>query len=291
MWPLVVPRAATPHEIPLPEPDTRVLQRIADSDRALAAQIQNAPLRPDVREVGSRFRSFNELQHTPTTEAALFDAKRALVSSVTSLGGSDSTKELLSLRAVEVEGFLREVKRFEASGQESAELIALGGPFVSRMRDAGWAERNQIALPQDALRAAYKSIWNETMGVGPQNEFALTVDEQRALYAFFLSHPHVSQHLRSAEQTEPETKAQCEQRAARDERLREEWRLDKVKRLSEIDHAYPSDYAAGILLFKLGKYGRAADSFRRWSAAHPDGDYSRRAQNYLIAAIAADQAG
>lgn len=290
-WCLLVPRAATPEEVPLPQPDMRALRKTeaADSDRV--ERVKKIPLRPEVLEVGSRFRTFNELQHSAEAEPALFEAKRALVSSITVLDAAEASGELLSLRAVQVEGFLKEVERFESTGEESPELIALAGPFVSRMKEAGWAENNQIALSKDALRAAYKSIWNEAMGVGPKNDFALSIDEQRALYAFFLSHPHVAAHLREEGRNTPETKAQCEQRQARDARLREEWRLDKVQRFGDIDRSYPTDYAAGILLFKLGRYARSAEAFRKWNAAHPGGDYARRSENYLRAAIAADQAG
>ena len=288
LWLLLVPRAAVPRDVPLPSLDTRRLLAVERADEELAEHAKRAPLSPETLTVGTHFRTFNELQRSVQSEAELFHAKQALVTSVSQAVQAGKRTEFVTLRAIQVEAFLNEVDRFEASGEESAELVALAGPFVPRVRDAGWIEGHHVLMDRDALRAAYKSIWSESVGVMGDPAFAPSLDEQRALVAFYLSHPHVPAPLRSGG-LGSETKSQCEMREAKEAVSMEEWRLEKVKRLAQIDPSYPADFALGILLYRTGKYGRSAEAFRRWISSHPSGAYARRAENYSKAAIMADQ--
>ena len=288
LWLLLVPRSAVPRDVPLPTVDTRRLLEVERADEELADHARKTPLSPETLVVGTHFRAFNELQRSAQSDAELFRAKQALVKSVSEAGQAGKRSEFVTLRAIQVQAFLREVDRFEASGEESPELASLAGPFVPRVRDAGWIEDHHVLMEKDALRAAYKSIWSETIGVVGDPAFAPSLDEQRALMAFYLSHPHVPAPLRS-EANGSESKNQCEKREAKEALSMEEWRLEKVKRLAQIDPSYPSDFSLGILLYRTGKYGRSAEAFRRWISSHPNGAYARRAENYLKAAIVADQ--
>lgn len=287
LWILLVPRAAIPNDLPLPSVDTRALRSIEARDHELATRAQQTPLSPETLTVGSRFRAFNELQRSAQNESELFQSKQTLVKSVSEAVQAGKLAEFITLRAIQVEAFLREVDRFEANGEESAELVSLAGSFVPRVRDAGWIVGHQVVMDRDALRVAYKAIWSETIGVVGDPAFATSLDEQRALVAFYLTHPHLPAALRSSDATE--SKEQCEKRVLREATQIEEWRLEKVKRFAQADPSYPADFAFGILFYRTGKFARSAEAFRRWTQAHPSGAYARRAENYLKAAVSADQ--
>jgi TolA-binding protein len=61
------------------------------------------------------------------------------------------------------------------------------------------------------------------------------------------------------------------------------WILTKMKELGKIDPTYPLDYARGIALFHSHDYAAAAIAFRGWLEQHPNGPWTLRARNYLLA--------
>jgi TolA-binding protein len=149
-------------------------------------------------------------------------------------------------------------------------------------------------------------MWNAFLGLeerggtsparpegGPHLEdLAPTLDEQRVLYAFYLSHPHPSKSMRdaigSARRGAHDAKA-CQALVEAERAATESWRLERIARVAALDPAYPADYARGIATFRRGEYRASAASFRKWLDAHPDGALALRAQNFLRAAADADQ--
>jgi tetratricopeptide (TPR) repeat protein len=289
---LLMPRAAAPEDIPLPQIDARALEsaRRADVDRAESARTTR--LSSDVLGVGTALRELNKAQVRNASPEDLGAARTTLEHAVATVLGdrARAVEGLRALRAVQLEAFLAEVNRFEETGAPSEELEALGGAFIDRMFAAGWSSGRRILLDEAARRSAYKLVWNAQVGADRISELALTIDEQRALYIFYIEHPHASEAQRAAYETMRRTapdEAQCERATALEKEDIEQWRLEKIRRLGEVDPAYPTSYALGVAQYRAGRYDKAVESFRAWIQLHPDGPLSLRARNHLKAALAA----
>ena len=297
---LLVPWRAAPQDVPLPIPDRAALARAERADEELAAEARREPLAGAIRALGSAIRDFHTLEAHDGPAPALGEAKRAVdlaFIDALSSGGAG----LLRLRAVQLEAFLVEVQRWVATKQPSAELEALAGGFVRSMSTEGWWDGVTLAPPTPALRVLFKHMWNAFLGIeGSDNaalgspgrsthfeEFAPTLDEERALYAFYLSHPRMSKPMReaiaSARRGAHDDQA-CHAIAEAERSARETWRLERIGRLAVLDPAYPADYARGVARFRRGEYMAAAESFRKWLDEHPDGPLVLRARSYLRAA-------
>jgi hypothetical protein len=287
---LLLPWAPTPTGVPVPRPDAAALRRAVDGDRAAAARAQSEPLPGSVRALGSALRAYHSLEAAQADESELGHARAAVDGQLADAfrAGDDA---LLSLRAVQLEGFLVEVERFERTGQGSPELDALAGSFVRSMTSQGWCEGHTFAAGVPVLRVMFKEMWNAFLGVrrGP---FVPTLDEERVLYAFYLSHPHPSAGARAHVEALRRGARDAKDCAAADEleqRAIDRWRLEHVTRLAAVDPEYPGDYARGIASYGTGQYEASADAFRAWLRDHPTGPYTLRAQAFLRAAVLASR--
>jgi hypothetical protein len=284
---LVWPRPAEPHEVPLPRPDSRALEQVKAEEHARIARLGGSVSSPQLA-VGTALRAFLRLEATKSTVSQGDAARRALDFAVSEAYKSEGAQGLLTLRAVQVARFLDAVERFEASGQVNEDLRDLGGNFIDRMRDVGWIDGRQVLLSDDARRAAYKIMWNQTVGVDKLPEFALTLDENRALYAFYISHP-VSETRRTdsfaARRKEAKTAKQCADLAMAENAAREAWRMDKIRKIGAIDPAYPVELALGVSQYRAHKYPASVESFRTFQRSHENGQYAAIAQGYMRAAI------
>jgi hypothetical protein len=283
---LLLPRRAEPEEIPLPIVDGRALARTEADDARLAAE----PLAADARDVGGAIREFNTRQakqEGTESPATVNEARLAIDRALATIDPPRRESALLALRATQLEGFVAEVRAFEATGAESPELVALGGPFVRRLRDVGWCKGHALAMDDSVVRVMFKSEWSALLGLD-QGPFALTLDEQRALYAFYLRHPHAPTSIRrkldEARATAPSAKA-CDALAQTERIAAEDWRIEKIKRLRAIDGAYPAPLALGIAYYRRGEFNASAQAFHDWIDAHPDGPWTIRARHYLREAV------
>ncbi len=288
---LLLPRRVEPEGVPLPRVDPAALARVEAADRQLADRARREPLTGAVRALGSAVRDFHTLEARDADAQALFDARRAVDSAlVDALGGG--LDPLLELRAVQLESFLTEVARFTSRGEQSAELAAVAGAFVRSMTVEGWCQGHALAPTGAALRTLYKHMWNGFLGLEGRAELRPALDEERALYAFTISHPHPGKPMRDA--------LEAARRGARDERACaaldqaeqgaiEAWRLQQIARLAAVDPTYPAAYARGVASYRKGDFGASAEAFRDWLRGHPDGPYALRARNFLRAAAAAQQ--
>jgi hypothetical protein len=183
---------------------------------------------------------------------------------------------LTRLRDYQLRSFLRELSRWEETGEETDELRELGGSFIAGARKSGWIEGRRL-LPDATVRAVlFKKRWME-LGMLHGRALDITPPESRALYRFLLLHPP----REGAGDTE--TKAG----ELRREYQAEHYRLKKIEDLRTLDPAYPVDLGRGVVLYRLHSYPQAVEAFRRHLDAHPDGPYTLRAQNYLRAALGA----
>ncbi len=283
LFALMIPRSAAPAEIPLPIVDEQMLLKEEAADDALAARAKAEGLPSDVRALGTAIRDFNTQQTANADERSIAGARTAINVALATLGnhGNDS---LVILRAFELSDFLGELHAFEHGAPPSAELAAVGGPFVARMTDAGWVDGNKILMDDHARRAAFKVAWNAILAVEDAPPFSLTRDEARALYLFYLRHPHVSERDRQAidlSRKNAKTEAACASLHTREEHALEAWRLDKLEKLGRVDPDYPLAYARGVAHYRMGSFDAAARDFEFWIDAHPDGAWTLRARNQL----------
>jgi hypothetical protein len=303
---LLAPRRAPPEGIPLPMADAGAVDRIVLFDHRLAEQARRDPLPGPVRALGSAIRNFHLLEARDADTRALGEARRAIdLALIDALPGG--SEPLLRLRAVELDAFVDEVRRFTATGEQSAELLALAGGFVRSMKNEGWCEGHTLAPATPVLRVMFKQMWNAFLGLegsdvpspapssGRRERLPvldLTLDEQRTLYAFYLSHPRPSRAMRdaiaSARRGARDAKA-CGAIVEAERAATESWRLERISRLAAIDPTYPADYARGVARFRRGEYGASADAFRKWLGDHHEGPLALRAQNFLRAAVDADR--
>jgi TolA-binding protein len=187
-----------------------------------------------------------------------------------------------------MDAFLDELARYERTGTMTQDLEELGGGFVRRMNSAGWSEGNRAVLDVPQRRAIFKTVWNAVAGVDGVDRFALTLDEQRALYSLYISRPYAgdqAQRTIDAMRRNARAPDQCARAAADDRRAREMWRADKIRRFGFIDPAYPTAYALGVAYYRAGRYDLASDAFRAWIDAHPEGPLATRARNHLKASL------
>jgi hypothetical protein len=287
---LCLPRSVPPEDVPVPVVNAQALGRIETRDHALGTE--PTPLPDDIRALGSAVRAYyareaKQLVDPYVTPASMNEARTALDNVAFPLEDGKHDDDVLALRATQLEGFLVQVHAFERTGNESAELEALAGPFVRRMREAGWCSDHACVIDDDALRTMYKLAWNGLLHL-ERPPFTLALDEERALYAFYLRHPHAAEAVRKrideARSGARSAKA-CDALSEAEALGAEQWRIDRVNRLAAIDPSYPKDYALGVLHYRHKDFPAASESFRDWLQAHPDGQWAIRARNYLRASL------
>jgi hypothetical protein len=271
---LAVPRPVPPVDLPEPFLEPRELAAVARQDEALAGAAERERLDTDVRALGSRFRAYGLADMTD--DASAVAAERQNVAEAAKLAKTHGDEAIARLRAYELRSFLREIRRWEATGNESKELQELGGPFLARAQKNGWTQGHRL-LPDETVRAAlFKKRWMElAMTRGPALE--LRPIEQRALDRFLLLHPP----------RDPSVVVGTRDKVAaqRTLQLAEQYRLKKIEELRALDPAYPADLARGIIFYRLHRYPQAVEALRKHLDDHPDGPYAVRAENYLRAAL------
>lgn len=260
---LAAPRATEPRAefaLPLPLPNRAHLAELARADRARAAEARRHALSFGVRSVGEMFRHLGDAagKREANAEAKLFDL-RALARHAL---GDEGAAGLLGLRAVQAELFVAACRGFAVSGEPDGELRELGGDFSELAQKSGWIEAGAFVLTDEELALLFRMRWNELTGLGQDAAFQPTLDEYRDRYALLLRHP-------------------AGEGAARQER-----QLGYAAAIAKLDHDYPAAFARGVLLYRAGAYEAAAAAFREHLAARPDGPWTLRARNHLLAALA-----
>ena len=280
---LALPRSVPPEDVPRPTIDSRILARIVADDDARAARVRATPLPSPVRAVGSGFRAFNTAEARHEDEVAIARTRDDINRAILATTDAD-TEGLLDLRAFQMSAFLEELRGFERTGKVSDGLEEYGGTFVERMTKVGWCDRHRIAMPDLVRRAAFKLTWNRTLVLDGNPRFALALDETRALYAFYLSHPHPSEsdraHLEAMTHAARDRVA-CERVEEATQRATGNWLLGKIGELGRVDPTYPAPLARAAALFMTHDYGGSAAGYEAWLQAHPNGPWTLRVQNHL----------
>ena len=291
---LLMPHAAVPDDVPLPIIDEVSLAKLEAEDDARQRQVDEAGLSGEVRALGSDLRAFHELQAEGARDMArLLEAKDRVYASRTRVMAGEGSDLVRKLFSVQLAKFKAEVASFRATGEESLELRALSGTFLSRMRSASWVKGRDVRLTDAELRVLYKSMWALDVGLESDANFSLSLDEKKVLFRLFLRSPHPPEQLRGVF-VEAKRRAtgtvECG-RVEEEERLSaEKWRIQKIVQLADIDASYPKDYALGAAYYRAGDYAASMQSYRRFLDAHADGPLVLRARNYYRSALAANAA-
>jgi hypothetical protein len=289
---LLLPRDAIPDGVPLPIPDGRALLHTAAVDHELAERARGEPLPASVRALGSAIRTFHMLEAGAAAGTDTMAQARTALDSTAANALREGDDTVLRLRAIQLESFLKEVEHLDETGMQSVELASVAGNFVAAMQIEGWYDGRVVVASGGALRAMFKEMWNRLVGLEKNAAFAVPLDEERALYALYLSRPHPPASARAALDAARRGASDADACNALVEAERvavETWRLDRISRLSAIDPSYPAQYARGLANLRRGEYVHAADDLGAWLHAHPDGPLALRARSYLRAAILAAQ--
>ncbi len=281
---LVVPRRVAHLELPAVQVEPFALAKARAEDVRLAAVARSGNgLSYDVRRLGDAVRAFGRAEHagdddaraTARTEAGMF-VGAAL---------AEGFEAVAALRAVQLDGFLRELRAYLSTGAFSDELVALGGGFVPQAIDRGWIteERGKRSLTLDdgALRAVFKRRWREITGT---EELPVDASEERALLGFLVKHPPITMPA-------PEPGFDDAGLARARSQLEGDYRLRKLDELARVDPSYPIELARGVVLFDQGRFLLSVEAFRRHLDAAPDGPFGLRARNYLRTALERAQDG
>jgi hypothetical protein len=287
---LILPRATPADDVPIPVADGFALAAARRADARLA----QTSLSPEVRALGSALRAYQTLEAQQgidpyLTPVKLSDARTAIDQAFQALPPAGRDEALLALRAVQLQGFLAELRVFEQTGNETPELQALAGGFVRRMRDVGWCSAGHtLAMNEDVRRTMFKLEWDTLLNIDHPG-FPPSLDEQRELFAFYIRHPHAAESTRKrideARAVAPSARA-CAQLDEAEVMAAEEWRLEKVRHFAAMDTTYPAAYAIGVARYRHRDYEASVQSFREWLTQHPDGPWTIRARNHLRAALA-----
>lgn len=257
---LAAPRATEPDVLPLPIPDRSVLRRVRAASEALAGQARVSGLAYDVRAVGEAIRRHGaaSVEGKGVPEPVIGEVRR----SVMVARERKSERGLLALLALQTELFIEATRAFEVSGKPSVELGELGGDFALVARQNGWMEGRRIVLDEQERAALFRLRWTELTGLRSEAAFAPTLDEYRAYYAL---------HLRpSGEKDQVPT----------------DRGFSVVRALEKRDPSYPAAFARGVLFYRAGLFLDAADAFRTHLSRYPDGPWTLRAKNHVLAALA-----
>jgi tetratricopeptide (TPR) repeat protein len=271
---LAIPRAIAPVDLPEPRLDPRALHRIEADDAALADAADRQRLDVDVLKLGSVLFRFG-LADARRDDEELSRARRdVLDASLPALRVGPTP--VLELRAHHLRTFLREMARYDATGEESDRLHEVAGGILRRFEHNGWISAttpSRRVLPDAGVLAVlFKKHWNEVAGIHGE-PFDVSLAESRVLYRFLLAHPALPESAGAP--------ALVDARAA----ISGQYRLKKIEELAAIDHDYPAQLARGVVYYQLGRFPLAVEAFRRHLDGAPDGPSTLRAQNYLRAAL------
>ena len=261
---LALPRPSLPEALPLPHANHVLSERYEAAQRELAASAEQSGLPFEVRAVGEAIRHFGLMnaQRLETTHD-----RQDIKERVHLVLEQGNTSALLQLRAVQTEYFMRAFEQFERDGTVSADLNELGGDFVLQARRSGWLDGTRHCLADaTTLRVLFRLRWSELIGMRREFPFSTSLNDSRLYYRFLLLHP---------ERLSDQPSASDDDAA----------RLKLVGALGHTDPDYPTSFAQGYLLFRLGDRASAAAAYRSQLAHQESGPYALLARNYLIFAL------
>jgi hypothetical protein len=289
---LMVPHAVPPDEVPLPTVDARALAATVEADDDRVRRLDPHPLPAEIRAVGSALRAFNVAEAHGAEPSDMSRARTDLDNAFHLALSVARVSDLVDLRALEMQQFMAEVRRYERHGEISAELTELGGTFIQRMVRVGWCVEHRVLMDDAVRRVAFKLTWNKLLLVDNNPSFAVTLDEMRVLYGFYFKHAHPFEGQRpllDAIRASAHDPASIRHANDTYENATAAWLMPKVDELARVDPTYPEPLARAAIQYLRHDYAAAGTLYERWQEAHPNGPWSLRVQNHLRATVLAEE--
>jgi len=268
---IAVPRPVEPVDLPEPRVDMRAIGRTIEHDLELARRAERERLDVDVLELGTALFAYGEAE-AAGDELRLMRERRRVIDAA-ARAAQVGEEPVLALRAHHQRTFIRELHHWAATGEVSERLQKVGGRAAEMIEQNGWIEKKRLVIDDAMLAVMFKKRFREVTALSAA-AFAPTLEEERLFYRALLRRPG-SPRLSSTSRMSKEANRV----------ITLQYRLKKVEELSNLDPSYPLELAKGVLLYRLGRYPQAVESFRRHLEASPDGPGTLRAQNYLRAAL------
>jgi hypothetical protein len=276
---LLMPRASASRFVPLPFVDHA---RLAEIDRAEGARFllagadepgpDNAHGTPvtelsvGVRTVGELFRRVGaHLAADPALAGTVAAELRAQFRAEVRRG---KTSELLALRSLQSQLFVRALSGTVDPAARRTELQELGGEFA-RLVDGGWLDGVPISGERTGadpvtLRLLFRVRWGLLVGCHREPPFGPSIEELRAYYSAYMLHPPLAQTDETAKALE---------------------RVRYAVALGQADPDFPVDLATGALLLQAGLPDAAAARLRAHLQRNASGPFALLARNYLLFAV------
>ncbi|MBX3183652.1 MAG: hypothetical protein KIT72_05975 [Polyangiaceae bacterium] len=265
-----VPRAVPPETLPLPRLRTRDLAADLAAERARAEEAKRAPLSFEARAIGDAYRRYGLAEAVaPSVARERERTLKARVARLRQLRPDQADAELLQLRALQTELFIAALRESEGSepqvlkGDEaigSSPLLELGGRFAGPGHHPSWFAAGRFVGSDEEASVLLRARWNLLLGLSEQAPFSLSLAERLAALRFLMAHPEGA-----------------------DLRAQRVSQLGYVEAIAARQPEYPSAIAKGTIFYHMGNYGMAAAAFED-HLERPDGPFSLRARNHLIAA-------
>ncbi len=263
---IAIPRPNRSRIIPLPPVDFQELTRLDAQDARLR---ENTDFPVHIRRAGERFRRLGaalwterqgppELEFPYRIESARV-ASFELVSEFNALRAEGLSAELIRLRSLQSELFVRAVRRFEETGEPSRELIELGGDFIEVAR-ASWIKNRRVIFSDRDLRLLFRVRFGNLTDTHGQGQFGPSPDELLYYHSLFLLHPPGADAL-----------------------TKNSYQLNVVSALERLEPSYPAALTRALFLLEQNQPEAAAQAL---SSAKHTGPWARIVQNTLLAASA-----
>lgn len=259
---LVLPRASEPLTLPLPRIDRQLARDSAAKDRDLVRTSEAQGLPFEVRAVGEAIRHYGKsLTRRTDTGHDRQDIRERVAIAI----AAKQTPQLLALRAVQTEYFLRALAQYERERKSNSELDELAGGFLDHARQSAWlGAQGELLADEATRRVLFRMHFTDLIEKRTVFPFAPSLEEWRTYYRFLLEHPERTG-------TGPNDGSDDDAN-----------RLRVVNALGKKDPEYPALFAKGTLLYRLGDREAASAAFRAQLGAHESGPYALLARNHLL---------
>jgi len=255
---IAIPRPTAPHVLPLPRFDPHAIATVDASERALAESVLDGSLRNSVRAVGERVRrvglqTYQRTNIVATEYAALGRDVRALLK-------AHRQAELLQLRALQAELFVRATHASARLGAPTSDLKELGGEF-GHLLFVGWMNDDQTCiLPDATLRLMFRSHFARLLGLHAHPQFRQSLQELRLYYSTLIEFPPQSV-------SDPAATAQLQLRYA--------------QTLGRLDPSFDARPLLGMLHLRLHQYAHSIQLFEQFLNETPNAPFSRLVRGHL----------
>lgn len=259
---IAMPRPTAPEILPLPRFDIEALDDIAERELELAKKAMDGHLPNAVRAVGERVRRIG-LHIYERTDMDV-EEYRALERDVRALLRAGRETEVLELRALQSELFLRATDASLKLGEPTLDLQELGGEF-GRVLFLSWVnEHGQSIVPRETLRLMFRSHFARLTGLSEHPRFRQSLQELRLYYSTLIELPPAG----------PD-----------DVLLASQLRLSYARALGRVDPSYDARPLQAIMLFRLEQYDQASKIFEQYLKDKPNAPFSHLLQGHLQLAL------